>query len=96
MIELFPRLGERIDLPVDGLSGGSSKCVPWGWAHSLAPPVHGGRVIPWLGSHRGRSHLQGRQLSGKVQVFDAQAHTFHQMEIKNEENLCILCFKYKN
>ena len=34
---MFPRLGERIDLPIGSLSGGSSKCVPWGWAHSLAP-----------------------------------------------------------
>ena len=34
---MFPRLGERIDLPADSLSGGSSRCVPWGWARSLAP-----------------------------------------------------------
>jgi hypothetical protein len=25
------------------------------------PTVDGGRVVPWSGSHRGRSHLQGRQ-----------------------------------
>ena len=37
MLELFPRLGERIDLPIGSLSGGSSKCMPWGWAHSLPP-----------------------------------------------------------